>query len=86
MSMAWRFTGCGRDLTNRMEQVIGIRVDANGTVAMGHIMRCITIAKQMKYLRQKTIFFYSGQLCPRFAGSGGDGICLPEHCLEPDGG
>ena len=44
-------------MTNRMEQVIGIRVDANGTVAMGHIMRCITIAKQMKYLRQKTIFF-----------------------------
>lgn len=41
----------------RMEQTIGIRVDANDTVAMGHIMRCITIAKQMKHLRQKTIFF-----------------------------
>ena len=41
----------------RMEQIVGIRADANEKIAMGHIMRCITIAKQMKNLRQKTIFF-----------------------------
>lgn len=40
-----------------MEQIVGIRADANEQIAMGHIMRCITIAKQMKNLRQKTIFF-----------------------------
>ncbi|MDE7014640.1 MAG: hypothetical protein K2P19_08195, partial [Kineothrix sp.] len=41
----------------RVEQIVGIRADANEKIAMGHIMRCITIAKQMKNLRQKTIFF-----------------------------
>lgn len=40
-----------------MEQIVGIRADANEQIAMGHIMRCITIAKQMKNMRQKTIFF-----------------------------
>lgn len=39
-----------------MQQVIGIRADANGEVGMGHIMRCITIAKQIKELGHETVF------------------------------
>ena len=82
--MAWRFTGCGRDLTNRMEQVIGIRVDANSTVAMGHIMRCITIAKQMKYLRQKTIFFTADSYAHDLLEAAGmEYVCLNTAMFPP---
>ena len=38
-------------------EVIGIRADANEVVAMGHIMRCITIARQLKKLGNKVVFF-----------------------------
>lgn len=37
--------------------MIGIRADANDVVATGHIMRCITIAKQLKKLGEEVIFF-----------------------------
>ena len=37
--------------------MIGIRADANDIVATGHIMRCITIAKQIKKLGEEVIFF-----------------------------
>lgn len=36
---------------------IGIRVDANDIVAMGHIMRCITIAKQLRKRGSSVLFF-----------------------------
>lgn len=39
------------------ESVIGIRADANDTVATGHIMRCITIAKQLKQMGSRIVFF-----------------------------
>lgn len=38
-------------------QIIGIRADANEEVAMGHIMRCITIAGQLKKLGNQVVFF-----------------------------
>jgi len=60
-----------------MQQVIGIRADANGEVGMGHIMRCITIAKQIKKLGHKTVFFtadgYANDLLKR---AGVESICL----------
>lgn len=37
--------------------MIGIRADANDIVASGHIMRCITIAKQLKKLGEEVVFF-----------------------------
>ncbi len=37
--------------------MIGIRADANDIVATGHIMRCITIAKQLILLGQEVLFF-----------------------------
>ncbi len=37
--------------------MIGIRADANDIVATGHIMRCMTIAKQIQKLGEKVIFF-----------------------------
>mgnify|MGYP001084446786 CR=1 FL=1 len=40
-----------------MQEVIGIRADANSEVAMGHMMRCITVAKQMKKIGQRPLFF-----------------------------
>lgn len=38
-------------------QVIGIRADANDTVATGHIMRCITIAGQLRQRGCRVVFF-----------------------------
>ena len=35
----------------------GIRVEANDVIATGHIMRCITIAKQIKKLGKEVLFF-----------------------------
>ncbi len=40
-----------------MQEVIGIRADANSKVAMGHMMRCITVAKQMRQLGLRPLFF-----------------------------
>lgn len=37
--------------------VIGIRADVNDEVGMGHIMRCITIARQIKKLGKDVVFF-----------------------------
>lgn len=39
------------------QSVIGIRADLNDTVATGHIMRCITIARQLKRKGCRVLFF-----------------------------
>lgn len=41
--------------------MIGIRADANDVVATGHIMRCITIAKQLKKLGEEATFFLADE-------------------------
>lgn len=62
---------------SRNGEMIGIRADANDTVAMGHIMRCITIAKQLRQKGSRVLFFtadeYSKELLQQ---AGMDYICL----------
>ncbi len=57
--------------------MIGIRADANETVATGHIMRCITIAKQLKKLGENVLFFVADAYpIPMLEQAGMDYRCL----------
>lgn len=57
--------------------VIGIRADANDSVASGHIMRCITIAGQLVAAGSKVVFYtadeYAGNLLEQ---AGMQYVCL----------
>ena len=57
--------------------VIGIRADANDTIASGHVMRCIAIARQLIAEGSRVIFFtadeYAGNLLER---AGMQYVCL----------
>ena len=39
--------------------MIGIRADANRIIATGHVMRCITIAKEIVSLGERVVFFFA---------------------------
>lgn len=58
-------------------QTIGIRVDANDTLATGHVMRCITIARQLILAGNTVLFFtadeYAGELLKK---AGMQYVCL----------
>lgn len=59
------------------EMVIGIRADANETVATGHIMRCITIAGQLKRKGCRVIFFTADEYARGLLEQAGmDMVCL----------
>ncbi|MDE6405446.1 MAG: UDP-2,4-diacetamido-2,4,6-trideoxy-beta-L-altropyranose hydrolase [Lachnospiraceae bacterium] len=59
------------------QPVIGIRADANGTVATGHIMRCITIAEQIRKLGGQVLFITAdGQAQDLLSRAGMDHVCL----------
>lgn len=58
-------------------QVIGIRVDANETIATGHVMRCITIARKLILAGCRVIFYtadeYAGEMLEQ---AGMEYVCL----------
>lgn len=57
--------------------VVGIRADANKTVAMGHIMRCITIAGELKKRGMRVVFFTADEWPKEaLAAAGMEQICL----------
>ncbi|MDE6603978.1 MAG: UDP-2,4-diacetamido-2,4,6-trideoxy-beta-L-altropyranose hydrolase [Lachnospiraceae bacterium] len=59
------------------QPVIGIRADANGTVATGHVMRCITIAEQIRKLGGQVLFITAdGQAQDLISRAGMDHVCL----------
>lgn len=59
------------------QPVIGIRADANETVATGHIMRCITIAEQIKKLGGQVLFITAdGQAEDMLSRAGMEHVCL----------
>ncbi|MCM1267687.1 MAG: UDP-2,4-diacetamido-2,4,6-trideoxy-beta-L-altropyranose hydrolase [Bacteroidales bacterium] len=59
------------------QRVVGIRADANDTVATGHIMRCITIAEALERKGFRTVFFTADEEARELlAGAGMEQICL----------
>lgn len=59
------------------QPVIGIRADANETVATGHIMRCITIAEQIKKRGGQVVFITAdGQAEDMLSQAGMEHVCL----------
>lgn len=67
----------GRKAPDETKQVVGIRADANETVAMGHIMRCITIAKMLKQKGCRVFFFTADEYaCGLLEQAGMESVCL----------
>lgn len=59
------------------QPLIGIRADANETVATGHMMRCITIAEQIKKLGGQVLFLTADeQADDMLSRRGMEHICL----------
>lgn len=59
------------------QRVVGIRADANKTVAMGHIMRCLTIAGELKKRGMRVVFFTADEWPKEtLAAAGMEQICL----------
>lgn len=65
--------------------MIGIRVDANERIAMGHLMRCMSIARQLKANNQKVIFIISEDYSmQQIKESGFQCVCLDNQYNEKD--
>ncbi len=59
------------------QPVIGIRADANDTIATGHMMRCITIAEQIKSRGCQVVFFTADEEAEEMLSRAGmEQVCL----------
>lgn len=59
------------------QPVVGIRADANETVATGHIMRCITVAEQIKKLGGQVVFITADEQAEDMLSQAGmEHVCL----------
>lgn len=66
-----------RRLERQAGPLIGIRVDANDTVATGHVMRCITIAKKLLAACSRVIFYTADEYAaPLLEQNGMPYVCL----------
>lgn len=67
----------GSLIESRRGQLIGIRADANDTVAAGHIMRCITIAKKLLAAGSRVIFYTADEYAAEMLEQNGmQYVCL----------
>ncbi len=67
----------GALLAYENRRVVGIRVDANKTIAMGHLMRCITIAREIQKKGLHVVFFTADEWPKEtLAAAGMEQVCL----------
>lgn len=64
---------------------IGIRTDANNVIAMGHLVRCMSIAKQLKNMGQNVKFIISERFSEKYIEENGfESICLNNKYDDKD--
>lgn len=56
--------------------MIGIRTDANKKIGMGHVMRCMTVAKKLRKLGELVIFFISDDYASDVIRNNGFECCV----------
>lgn len=60
--------------------MIGIRADANNIIATGHVMRCLTIASELRKLGEEVVFFTADHEADALL----DGTDVRHVCLDSD--